>query len=219
MPLSLRENLSFCVIERHIVFLDLADDRYFSVPEETSAALLAEIDGGRVGTNDGDLKALVQRGFLYEAATGTSLRPAFSAPATHSTIDEAVPDFSVTDMLKALAGLGRSALRLKWRSLRAIVEETRRRKISMQPCQGAYQRGIALAGGLRSLHTALGPNARCLLYSLALTDLLLSERIPPTLVFGVKLAPFSAHCWVQYGDCILNDSLEHSRLFTPILAV
>ena len=36
-------------------------------------------------------------------------------------------------------------------------------------------------------------------------------------VFAVKGAPFAAHCWIQLGDIVLNDSVENVRAYTPIM--
>jgi hypothetical protein len=33
------------------------------------------------------------------------------------------------------------------------------------------------------------------------------------------MEPFAAHCWVQWGDAVIVGDLEHSRMFTPILAL
>jgi hypothetical protein len=38
-----------------------------------------------------------------------------------------------------------------------------------------------------------------------------------SIVFGVTGTPFKAHCWVQLGDQLLNDSLDNVTPFTPIL--
>jgi hypothetical protein len=38
-------------------------------------------------------------------------------------------------------------------------------------------------------------------------------------VFGVRTWPFSAHCWLQVGDSVLDDDPERVSLYTPILAV
>jgi hypothetical protein len=38
-------------------------------------------------------------------------------------------------------------------------------------------------------------------------------------VFGVREAPFTAHCWVQDGAVVLNDHLENVDLYTPIMTV
>lgn len=36
-------------------------------------------------------------------------------------------------------------------------------------------------------------------------------------VFGVRLWPFEAHCWVQLGDTALNDQVERLVAFTPLM--
>lgn len=59
----------------------------------------------------------------------------------------------------------------------------------------------------------------CLYDSLALLEFLAHYRIFPQWVFGVTGQPFNAHCWIQESDCVLNDTLEHVRGFTPIMAV
>lgn len=60
---------------------------------------------------------------------------------------------------------------------------------------------------------------RCLLDSLALRRWLEMEGQHVRLVFGVKEAPFSAHCWLQNETAILNDHYDEVSRFTPILAV
>jgi hypothetical protein len=35
----------------------------------------------------------------------------------------------------------------------------------------------------------------------------------------VKASPFGAHCWLQEGDLILNDSVERVGAYTPIMIV
>jgi hypothetical protein len=40
----------------------------------------------------------------------------------------------------------------------------------------------------------------------------------PSLVFGVRMNPFRAHCWVQLGGQVLIGDFEQVRLFTPIAA-
>ncbi|WP_374276057.1 lasso peptide biosynthesis B2 protein [Brevundimonas sp.] len=38
-------------------------------------------------------------------------------------------------------------------------------------------------------------------------------------VFGVRLWPFSAHCWLQIGDAVLDDDPDRISLYSPILAI
>jgi hypothetical protein len=59
----------------------------------------------------------------------------------------------------------------------------------------------------------------CLFDSLVLSVFLTRRMVPCTLMIGVSTKPFAAHAWVQAGDCVLNDTVEHVLTFTPILAV
>jgi hypothetical protein len=38
-------------------------------------------------------------------------------------------------------------------------------------------------------------------------------------IFGVSTWPFVAHCWLQLGDLVLNDSLDRVQRYTPIMVV
>ncbi len=57
----------------------------------------------------------------------------------------------------------------------------------------------------------------CLFDSLTLVEFLSFYKIYPLWVFGVQMGPFGAHCWVQDGDFIYNDSPDHTGSFTPIM--
>jgi hypothetical protein len=59
----------------------------------------------------------------------------------------------------------------------------------------------------------------CLRDSLALMEFMAKAGSQATLVFGVKLDPFAAHCWVQSGDMLLNDILDRVERFTPVRIV
>ena len=59
----------------------------------------------------------------------------------------------------------------------------------------------------------------CLYRSFFLLAFLRRQGFEATWVFGVQAWPFEAHCWLQVGDLVLDDSLEHVRPFTPILAI
>jgi len=60
---------------------------------------------------------------------------------------------------------------------------------------------------------------RCLLDALTLMYFLIGRGIRATWVFGVRLEPFRAHCWVQHDNIVLNDTPEHVAAFTPIMNV
>jgi hypothetical protein len=59
----------------------------------------------------------------------------------------------------------------------------------------------------------------CLFDSLALIHFLARFGLYPDWVFGVQADPFEAHCWVQAGSVVLNDTVERVSAFTPIMYV
>jgi hypothetical protein len=59
---------------------------------------------------------------------------------------------------------------------------------------------------------------RCLVRAIALHSLCRRMGIRPRLVFGVRLDPFRAHCWVELDGLVLTQDFEQARLFTAILA-
>lgn len=60
---------------------------------------------------------------------------------------------------------------------------------------------------------------RCLPDALAYARMARREGFAVDLVFGVKLHPFEAHCWVQSGSLVLTDPLDKVRRFEVVLAL
>jgi hypothetical protein len=61
--------------------------------------------------------------------------------------------------------------------------------------------------------------SECLFDSLSLLNFLARYGIHADWVFGVQARPFAAHCWVQLGDIVFNDTIEHVSGYTPIMTV
>jgi Transglutaminase-like superfamily len=59
----------------------------------------------------------------------------------------------------------------------------------------------------------------CRFRSLILLRVLADHGIQTDWVFGVRTSPFSAHCWLECGDLLLNDHTENVRQFSPILRI
>jgi hypothetical protein len=73
-----------------------------------------------------------------------------------------------------------------------------------------------LAGVFRAARCLVPIKPRCLPDSLALRDWLAARAGAPEMVFGVKLHPFAAHCWVQWQGTVLNDAPDRVREFVPV---
>ena len=102
----------------------------------------------------------------------------------------------------------------------AIVRRCRTRGT---PAAGAPDRIEAsarrLAGAFAFSAFLLGATDRCLVRGVAATWACRRRRLPAALVFGVRIDPFAAHCWVQLGEQVLVGDFDQVRLFTPILTV
>lgn len=56
----------------------------------------------------------------------------------------------------------------------------------------------------------------CLFRSFMLLAFLRRAGLDASWVFGVRTWPFEAHCWLQHGDVVLDDTADNVRAFTPI---
>lgn len=59
----------------------------------------------------------------------------------------------------------------------------------------------------------------CLFRAIMLGAFLRRRGLEATWVIGCQTWPFEAHCWLQVGDTVLDDSADHVAGFTPILAL
>ncbi|MGP1680629.1 MAG: lasso peptide biosynthesis B2 protein, partial [Burkholderiales bacterium] len=60
---------------------------------------------------------------------------------------------------------------------------------------------------------------RCLLDSISLTRFLARRHLHSRIVLGVTNDPFSAHCWCQAGDIVLNDTVGNATAHTIIKVI
>ena len=127
--------------------------------------------------------------------------------------------------LKQLCNVFAAYVAARWllghRPIKEVVQTVRLRK---KCAPGPPRLDIATIRELVTAFVYLRPlfyTARdaCLLDSLTLTRFLAGYGVFPTWVFGVKTDPFYAHCWVQEGDFVFNDTPDFIKAFSPILVV
>jgi len=110
---------------------------------------------------------------------------------------------------------------LKWRPIAAVVAKVGARKARRNAARvldfDVARKHVAAFVYLRPL--LFTTKDKCLADSLALVNFLAYYRVFPAWVFGVQTGPFAAHCWVQAGEVVFNDTPDHVRRYTPILAV
>lgn len=237
-----------CLVDNHVVFLDLKEDRYWCLDRARSSALCAVLglslrsDPGNVrSSQDGSsneksgteestvvvaetIKALIEQGLL--TADGADGKDALPVTIDMPSLDLGVdfgrrPVIRLRDLGWFLIAAARVALGLRWDSIENIIRRMERRKLHHHADEhnssGQIEDLIAVYKTLRPwMFTGKG---HCLFDSLAMIEFLASYGIYPTLVFGVKMHPFVAHCWLQHENIVVNDNVDHVTFYTPIMAV
>lgn len=208
--------LSFGLVDGRPVFMDEREDSYFLLEPEQETQFL-------------DLLSPSARC----RQVSTALRRALDLPAECQTLSPAQPPAAecslldvhgprprtrLADILTLWRTLHRVRRSLKQRPIQSLLDELR---TSRQPGNGAPPPDRLIARALRfaAARRAVPIAPNCLSDSLALLVWLGPARSAATLVFGVKLDPFAAHCWVQAGVTLLNDRVDEIARFQPVRTV
>jgi len=211
MGWQLTTNVRFCVASRRVIFLDVARDRYFALPAAPSAAFAAWIESKGTSTPPAIVSRLVAESLLETTNCPTlptmpSIPPAISdldpderASGMAATLEVARALLRVRRILRR-EGLMRTLDQLRPTARQTVDDDTRRHAASFLQ----HRRRLPTTGS-------------CLPDSLAMLDFLQRRNAHASIVFGVTGIPFRAHCWVQLGNQILNDQLDHVAPLSPIL--
>ncbi len=237
-PLFLGAHAFLCRGKRHWVILDVNRDKYLCVDRRQFEALGPLLKGWEDLTSPRGQSAaavpadaialaddLLSQGIVSERTTHAkdalptfyplpteAIDPDLPGPSRRSASIQAWPFFS-------------SALRvsreLRAQSFRVTVESVRARKDRNAGRAGPSDplRARSLTSVFDRLRLFYPRSYLCLFDSLALIHFLARFHVFPDWVFGVTADPFEAHCWVQMGSLVLNDTVERVSGFTPIMAV
>jgi hypothetical protein len=229
----LASHVCACELAQGVVFMDLRALTYSALDAQSIPVLRRTVanwrpisetedcDKASLPTEPDLLDALVTSGFLvnspptltYSAATcvpTSACSPNWARRAKHS--DTRLMLFRITHTyLHTLALLKARKLAILLRTLSCHPASPRSPNLP----DGDLLSLVSLFAKLRLwFYTA---HDQCLLDSLVLTSVLRSYRLHSKMHIGVSLMPFSAHAWVQLGPCVLDDSVDHVRDYTPIL--
>ncbi len=231
----LSPHVHVCVAGKQVVLLDLERDKYLSlahahpvgrwvrgwpVPSEPSAG-----DSTATEPQNAVLAKMISQGLLVEdPAKGKEAVPVVTDQPKTTVVEYDLnvrPRTNVAHLWSLFRAQAAAKWSLRHRPIKTVIESAKLRK------SGA-QSGLTVdITAVRPLVTAflhLRPwfyTARnaCLLDSLTLVNFLARYGVFPQWVFGVKTDPFYAHCWVQHGDYVFNDTADYVRGFSPILVV
>jgi hypothetical protein len=223
----LPRHVHFCCRGDDFVFLDLRQDDYTLVNGDAAAALRF-LDGHSSESRsevDDALKELLEGGLLItDPAAGKSIRATRTILAMESLVDDEAPPrsrLSALHVCRFFAACVTAAARLRWGRLEEAVRtvEQRRQQHCASPNSFNVTRARELMAVFQELRSVFPRDYLCLYDSLALLEFLARYRIFPTWVFGIKLEPWAAHCWVQEGQFVFNEDVEEAAGYTPIMVV
>jgi len=203
--------LSFCVIEDTALFLDLARDHYFRLPETANAAFLASLINGVAfapALHSAGLDQFVSLAPLR--AQGGGIHPLEAA-------DLQGCGFSPSLIARALWDQRAIERRLARRGLHTVLSELRSVLCSRHARRPFGAEHAALVKAFEDAGLVRSAVDRCLPRSIALARLMAKSDCACQVIIGVKLRPFAAHCWVQAGHLLLNESVEEAARYKPIL--
>jgi hypothetical protein len=220
----LRDDISYCRIGERLVFLDIGGDRYFYLPGALEQALTAHLDG--TGCSSSQLDQLIERDILVPATVAVSDDRPSIRPVSRSAMEAASEPqrFRLSERLEVFATVLVTRIALKFSTLKRILESLVAAR-RVRTTNGAQREDfperqiLDASAAFRRARLYVPIDMRCLLDSIAMTRFLLRRGIPAHIVFGVALDPFSAHCWVQVDDLVLNDSVGNVASHTPIRIV
>lgn len=212
--------------------MDLRQDRYLCLDRRNSLMLqtigVASRDNGYRNAAElskygaSIVRALANRGLLASRESqGKSLELTLHRlPEQSLAISSLQPRnaFHWRFLCSFLAACLVTSYQLRATHIERTVRTVSRRKSHQKNVHAAF--ALADLVHIFSLLRPLYPREYlCLFDSLCLVHFLAHFRHHPEWIFGVKLEPFGAHCWVQSGDTVLNDAAEVVRQYTPILVV
>lgn len=209
-------SIHFCVIKGRAIFLDPAANRYFALPERANTAFVSAIGQLPIGIVN---RAGLDRARNTDCGGGPfTLPPAQSCPKALSDryAETSYSRPSTWLLLVALCAFTIARIAVKLLPMRAIFRTVRRRE---HAATDNPDRMVPIVGALDHVRRIAGGEGQCLPATLAFVWLSRLRGCNPVVVIGVRINPFSAHCWSQQGEIVLNDALDTVRLYQPIVVL
>ncbi|WP_415289134.1 lasso peptide biosynthesis B2 protein [Brevundimonas sp. S1H14] len=205
----LREGVHFAAVGADLVILDLRSDTYSCLPHAASAL---RILGSSVEADVELMRFLADAGFIG-GAPRRSARPIPALPVRGFRCRSGVSSVMASaHMLVAVVKARRLGPNPP---LQALIDALPRKPVARFDNAKA---AAVTAAFTRLMPWAPGQGA-CLHRAFLLLFMLRCAGADAIWTFGVRTWPFSAHCWLQVGDAVLDDDPERVSRYTPIMAI
>jgi hypothetical protein len=217
--LQLQPYVSYGLVGERPIFLDLKRDRYLALDPGSEDALRGLLSAEEPTLPDSPaLERLLRTGLFRQSSLRGRLAPDHSpAPARSLVGDRPSGRTRWSSPFRAWTAVSRARRRLRSVPLAGIVDALVERRADLPEGEPALAEESARA--FLAARPLVPVERSCLLDSLALLDWLGDRSGHAKLVFGVRLDPFGAHCWLQTEQAILTDAADTVGNFAPVLAI
>lgn len=214
MPDYLSNTIHMAIVGDDVVVLDTANDAYICLVGGAGFVRLGpqcaiEIDG------DAARATLAEAGFVTSTPSASR-----RAPPPLPSVASSLTSIQRPSLRERIAFV-RTAADMLWRYQKLpfsslIIDGDPPRALPSNGRRDGAIRAAALFAEWLPWTPAQGV---CLYRAFMLRQFLRRSGADADWVFGVSTWPFSAHCWLQAGDVLLDDDVDRVRSYTPILVV
>ena len=217
MLCSLGPGFHACLAQDHVILLDVARDRYWALGPRVRDAFVALLADPLDCDQAYPLRSLVEDGILLGDPTRHRLVLPEAPQSASRDLAFAAPDVPWAAQGRALRYRLAAALTLRAGRLDGARRWlSRQARVGVDASSATDERLLHLMAGFNRLEWLFPTLDRCLVHSVACCGAGRGAGVALDFVIGVRAAPFAAHCWVQQGGLVVNDTLERVRPFTPI---
>lgn len=227
--LSLAPGLHMCECDGICIFLDIPGDRYFCLSPEQSA-FFRKIDIADQTDPPPERmlafrESLIRHGILVPSPAARPflppVRPARAPGALRdlrASASPAIPGALATRVAHAALMTWWLERRRRFEGVTAYVAHLKE-KLPQASRDKKADWGFLVTAFHDVSPWLFTREDACRFRSIVLIRFLAGYGVSADWVFGVRLAPFGAHCWVEKEGAVLNDKADRVREFTPILRV
>jgi Transglutaminase-like superfamily len=226
-----------CRAQDYWIILNTKLDQYFCVTNANLGSIGARLHGWQDISNvaapssqsqqsaHGLIESLISNGVITGARNEGKPFAECGYPAQETAVEIPRRLDSVRIPLLCIAQFFLACARIDWHlrrndfSYTLLSIERRRLRAKSSSANHNVARISTLIAAFKKVRPLYPRPYLCLFDSLALVEFLARYSLFPQLVFGVIADPFQAHCWLQEGSVVLNDSLENVSRFKPIYSV
>lgn len=229
----LAEHVYTCFTNGHIVFLDIKNDRYSALPREVSKILSQLVAKRAVSIDElagepqeiqNAITNLISRSMLQtltpqkvQARSPSIDRPRRDLSEANIEGRRNIPFRHTANFLYAYckALLGTKIFGIGWLLRDLSHPRNRGRFIEQKGCMLTE-----LMEAFRFIRVFFYKEIDHCYFDCAVHMYFLRRYgFAPAWIFGIKMEPFHAHCWVQVGDVVITSRLTETVMLRPILVV